>query len=113
MVCLFHLYSDDPDGPARCWATVGLLLRMAQSVNHNRICITMRSSVSLGWTSYAAFSSAEQGILNGFLQIERIRSLRMIPNNSRGAHGCGGRLRSLIGSKVFSMEGHQGLQRRE
>jgi hypothetical protein len=32
MICIFHLFSDDPDGPARCWGTTGLLLRMAQSV---------------------------------------------------------------------------------
>ncbi|PVG02755.1 hypothetical protein CPB86DRAFT_780172 [Serendipita vermifera] len=32
MICIFHLFCDDPDGPARCWATTGLLLRMAQSV---------------------------------------------------------------------------------
>jgi hypothetical protein len=33
MICIFHLLSDDPDGPARCWAVTGLLLRMAQSVS--------------------------------------------------------------------------------
>ncbi|KAG8872156.1 hypothetical protein FRC20_009718 [Serendipita sp. 405] len=36
MTCAFHLFSDDPDGPARSWATTGLLLRMAQSTGLHR-----------------------------------------------------------------------------
>ena len=32
VVCMFHLLSDDPDGPARCWATTGVVIRMAQAV---------------------------------------------------------------------------------
>ncbi|CAG7845937.1 SubName: Full=Uncharacterized protein {ECO:0000313/EMBL:CCA77995.1} [Serendipita indica DSM 11827] len=36
LVCLFHLYADDPDGPARCFATTGLLLRLGQSLGLHR-----------------------------------------------------------------------------
>lgn len=32
VVCMFHLLSDDPDGPARCWACTGTLIRIAQAV---------------------------------------------------------------------------------
>ena len=32
VVCMFHLLSDDPDGPARCWASTGTLIRIAQAV---------------------------------------------------------------------------------
>lgn len=29
---MFHLLSDDPDGPARCWTSTGTLIRIAQAV---------------------------------------------------------------------------------
>lgn len=35
-ICLFHLFSDDPDGPSRCWGITGLVLRLAQSVGLHR-----------------------------------------------------------------------------
>ena len=36
---MFHLLSDDPDGPARCWASTGTLIRIAQAVRPHPLMI--------------------------------------------------------------------------